>query len=105
MRRIFSVEAESGAGCRQLTAWHQAGSISQEYPADGDELVNAALGDVLGVYSTILQNPAEEPTLARSDFRLLDSVVGRYSSFLSRDECSALRCSLDSKISKMQRCA
>jgi superfamily II DNA/RNA helicase len=70
-------------------------STSLEHPADGDELVNAALGDVLGVYSTILQNPTEEPALARSDLRLLDSVVGRYSSFLSRDECSALRRSLE----------
>ena len=70
-------------------------SFAQEHPADGDELVNAALGDVLGVYSTILQNPTEEPKLARSDLRLLDSIVGRYSSFLSRDECSALLRSLD----------
>jgi superfamily II DNA/RNA helicase len=79
--------AESGGMSRD--------SISQGLPTDGDELVNAALGDVLGVYSTILQNPTEEPKLARSDLKLLDSVVGRYSAFLSRDECSALGCSLD----------
>jgi superfamily II DNA/RNA helicase len=65
-----------------------------ERPADGDELVNAALGDVLGIYSTILQNPAVEPEFARSSLVFLDSVVGRFSSFLSRDECSALQRSL-----------
>lgn len=73
----------------------QEESPPYEAPTDSDELVNASLGDVLGAYSTILQNPAEGSEFAKAALIVLESVVGRFSSFLSRDECSALRRSLE----------
>ncbi len=69
-------------------------SDRNEQPINSDEMINEALGEVLNIYSVILQNPAHGYLLASSALEFLDSVVGRFSSFLSRDDCSALLRSL-----------